>query len=139
MKSIKTKKAVWTEVELFEAEDGTVFQSETECIEYELKRNYLQLGLREIERCPKLENYPPFDSEEHKGSNSYEWFKPIGETDIDILNGFYDLDIPYSDSGKWICIEVTESSCYFSRLEDSINYAKTVLTLLGISVEELLK
>ena len=135
----KTKTTVWTTVELFEAEDGTTFETEEACIEYEKKREALWAYIGEIERCPTLQNYPPFNSEEYGDESEYEWYKPDGKTDIDALNQFYDLHIPYSDSGKWICIEVTESSCYFSRLEDSINYAKTVLTLLGISVEELLK
>lgn len=117
------------------ANDGTEFESESDCKNYEL--NCLTVEARQkVEYCELLSGRPNFNGGECYESSYYEWYRPKTLTDIAILCKAYDVDIPINWLGCWICIETTEDreNSWVTKIEDGINYATIILTQLGYNI-----
>lgn len=120
------------EVPKFRASNGTVFNSQIDCMEYEAE--LARDDIKDIETCLGLKNFPPFNGGEFSEWHHYRWFRPNTEEDIERLHAsFLDADISKNDIGSWICIETDDSDCFgwAYSLEESISYAKRVLDKLG--------
>ena len=116
------------------ADDGTRFDREYDCREYE---EYLFLSM--LDSSPDVEawehnedNYPPFTGESINDDNAFWWYKPLNENGILLLRKvFRSLDFKMEYIGKWLCIERCDFDEWLTTLDDSIAYAKKVLDLFG--------
>lgn len=121
---------------VYVADDGTEFEYEWKCKEYE--KELREKKAENVKHCKHLDGYANFDGMEYMECNSYRWYKPESEEDIEILNkaffdyGAYSDNIDESYIGEWICIEETDDGdAYISTLEQGINYARKILSALG--------
>lgn len=89
----------------FIAEDGTSFNTESECVEYEKKKMQLVSKLH-IEKLDGL--VPLTDGLTSDGSEFY-WYKVNNKDDFNTLNAYYEwkLDEP-KEYPNILCLEVSE-------------------------------
>lgn len=130
MKVKTRKKIVENVIYEYEAYDGTVFETECECQEYE--KNLSSNKLKGIETLVSLNNHPPFDGGEYMENSEYYWYKPKNMEELSLIESCYGLSINEENIGQWICVEV--GSCgdtWFSTLKQSAEYAEHMLSGLG--------
>ena len=113
------------------AEDGTQFESERECKQYERSDMLKKM----IAESPDIIKYPEAEGMQNLGAFpsddfGYLWYKPLNEAGTALLKRAYD-GIDEDPTGKIICIEVTYDDTYYSYLEEGIRYARTLLSKLG--------
>lgn len=114
------------------AEDGTQFESEQECKQYERCDMFKKM----IAESPDIIKYPEAEGLQNIGegfySDDYEylWYKPLNEAGTALLKRAYGC-ITDDPTGRIICIEVTYGDTYYSYLEEGVQYAKTLLSKLG--------
>ena len=68
----------------FVADDGTEFDHERPCKEYEHAKALEKLVC--IEHCEELDDSPNFDGGECYESHSYIWYRPKNAHEIELLN-----------------------------------------------------
>lgn len=128
------------EVKKYMAEDGTVFDKEGDCKEYERNsaRADLKVKLDLIECCEMAKDHAPADGSEYYEDNSYYWYRPKTIEECDVLVQWYELDINMTkgDVGQWICIETSEDGygSWHHNIRHSIVYVKRLFDLLGYDV-----
>lgn len=112
MKKITKKKAIYTqEVEKYQACDGTMFNDEDECFEYEL--DLILATIPEISKYEELEGVAPFDGGEYSEDHYYYWFYVDSVDTAKKLNkafhltnsGGFKIALTKEDVGRVICIE----------------------------------
>lgn len=86
--------------------DGTEFDSEKACINYEnhLKRKE---KLATIEHNSLLDNMPPMDSDwnDYSENSKFYWYRPKNIEEIKLLNEVCETSFDESNIRDWICIE----------------------------------
>lgn len=140
MKIVKTQEQVTytKEVVKFVAEDGTEFEQEWRCRDYEREKAIDALG-KIANSPPELDGFAPFDGNENMEEHSYRWFYIDSEETLESINEAYALDqyqtLGESELGEWVCIETNDcGDAWFSRLSNCIDYAKNVLGKLGFEM-----
>ena len=118
----------------FIAEDGTEFDHESACKEYEHAKAMEKLAC--IEHCNELDDSPNFDGGECYESHSYIWYRPKDAHEIDLLNDAYGNSFGENMIGEWICVETDSGDDFLwvTMLDDGINHAKYILDKLGFDV-----
>ena len=132
MKTVETVEFLERKIIKYVAEDGTEFSTQRACADYEEEQNKKNLSV--IEQCKDAEGNPNFDGNEHMEYYDYLWFRPKNAEEIELLNKAYNDDyssLDNSDIGKWICVETSADSVWFSRLENGIEYVRELLNRLG--------
>ena len=144
MKEITERKVI--EVKKYQAFDGKVFTSKTDCEvhehEIEMRRRYLE-ALADMEH-PATEDWTPLDGGEYMEYKQYRWYKPTTIDDIDVLNELFmkwereDNFLTTEDIGKWVCVEGEDflnltGDFYLTKIEDSIKHIKEFLDMFGIT------
>lgn len=83
-------KAIIQEVPVYIADDGTEFNTEAECRDYEVK-NEMKPKIEKAEklRIIKLDNVMPLIDEELNEDHTYIWYKLTNENDFRIVNEAY--------------------------------------------------
>lgn len=135
MKIEKRKIMVPKDVIVYIASDGTEFETDTACFNYEqcLKE---ASNLSVIEQCDALEGYPPPAGGDYNESHTFKWYRPKTVEEMDILRSIY-TDHSFSDKniGKWHCIEENGDFDSWVTEEDSITeYIIQVYEKLGYTV-----
>ena len=85
MKRIERIEMVKKPIIKFIAEDGTEFDHESACKEYEHAKAMEKLAC--IEHCNELDDSPNFDGGECYESHSYIWYRPKDAQRENVLNG----------------------------------------------------
>lgn len=121
----------------FIAFDGTEFDAEYKCVEYE--RDLL------IKKCQKKLRYidggrellPP-DGEEHGNENTYHWFYPEDRDDIELLNETWDSSGGFAnnDINTWVCVEEQwGGDCWYTNLDYCMDYVTRFFKEFGYNVK----
>lgn len=127
---VPKEKAFWV------ADDGTAFEEECECVDYELAVYRKQLDdSKDVIECKEALNYRPFDGGEYYESHNYRWFKPLNESGIELLNKAFPPSygrLGDDDIDEWHCVEYNDydSECWWNELSEGQEYAKELLELL---------
>lgn len=114
------------------AEDGTQFESERECKQYERGDMFEKM----IAESPDIIKYPEAEGMQNLGADfstddyRYLWYKPLNEAGTALLKRAYGC-IDDDPTGKIICIEIAYNDTYYSYLGEGIRYAKNLLSKLG--------
>lgn len=124
------EKAFWV------ADDGTTFESESDCVDYELEACRKQLAdSKDVIECKEALDHSPFDGGEYPESHNYRWFKPLNENGVELLNKAFPSS--YAKLGddsidNWHCVEYTvyDNECWWYELSGSQRYADKLLELL---------
>ena len=134
MKRIERIEMVKKPIIKFIAEDGTEFDHESACKEYEHAKAMEKLTC--IEHCNELDDSPNFDGGECYESHSYIWYRPKDAHEIDLLNDAYGNSFGEYMIGEWICVETDSGDDFLwvTMLDDGINHAKYILDKLGFDV-----
>lgn len=142
---------------VFVAEDGTEFDTEDACKEYENKAEERKRHKEELDRALKAisrikskdgECMPPTTETEFCENHYFDWYKPRTEEDIAALNLVYygGGEVLTMDSvNQWICVEhthdVTDERCrsdyydnYYTFLSDCMKYVDSLFNVLGYDV-----
>ena len=127
---VPKEKAFWI------ADDGTVFEKESECADYELEASRGQLGdSKDVIERKEACGYPPFDGGEYSENHSYRWFKPLNESGVALLNSAFPSS--YAKLGddsidNWHCVEYSDydDGYWWSELSRSQRYVNELLGLL---------
>lgn len=102
---VPKEKAFWV------ADDGTTFEKESDCVDYELEAYRKQLGnSKDVIECKEARDRSPFDGGEYPEGNNYRWFKPLNESGVELLNKAFPSS--YAKLGddsidNWHCVEYT--------------------------------
>ncbi len=142
----KIKKEIKTEIEVFAAEDGKEFKTQTECETYErnLRSERLLNEVKKIEMAnidmPPM-GYETTDTDRY----TYAWFRPKSEQEIIALNEYFELgwNIDAGGVGEWVGIEFEggpdiedfEGDAYAMEFDLSIDKTIEFYTALGFTVE----
>lgn len=134
MKRIERIELVEKPIVKFVADDGTEFDHERACKEYEHAKAMEKLVC--IEQCEELEDSPNFDGGECYESHSYTWYRPKDAHEIELLNDAYGNSFREDMIGEWICVETDSGDDFLwvTLLEDGINHAKYILSKLGFDM-----
>lgn len=135
MKIEKRKIMVPKDVIVYIASDGTEFETDTACLNYEQRLKEAS-NLSVIEQCDALEGYPPPAGGDYNESHTFKWYRPKTVEEMDILRSIY-TDHSFSDKniGKWHCIEENGDFDSWVTEEDSITeYIIQVYEKLGYTV-----
>lgn len=127
---VPKEKAFWV------ADDGTTFEKESDCVDYELEAYRKQLSdSKDVIECKEARDRSPFDGGEYPESHNYRWFKPLNENGVELLNKAFPSS--YAKLGddsidNWHCVEYTEydNECWWYELSCSQRYANELLELL---------
>lgn len=130
MRTENITKLVERPVTVYIADDGTEFDTERQCRDYELDlRDELLAG---IETCPDAECCPNFDGNECPENHNYFWYKPKNTTEIETIGKAYGIQLNESIAGQWICIEEGyDGDAWWSSLDEGIKYVNKLLDMLG--------
>lgn len=94
-KEIKTR-TVEEDYEVFVAEDGVVFDTAKECVDYEKKRKrWIFIEEAEKLRIGKLDGIMPVTDIEHREDNKYSWYTIRNKDDLDLIAkacGYHNFD-----------------------------------------------
>lgn len=138
MKQITKTEKVEKKLVKFVAEDGTEFENEKDCLNYERDCWRKELDNSGIETADV--DYPNCDGGENYESHNYKWYRPKTHEEIELLRKAYELNEhdcrkQLSDEliGKWVCIETdcTDDFIWLTTIDDGIDYARTLLKNLG--------
>ncbi len=117
------------------ADDGTEFEEKSMCRHYEFAACKREVeACTDIVKCREAHQYPPFDGRGHYGDYDFNWYKPLNKNGLNILAKAYQKPGSFADDmvNKWICVGDNEGSdVVVYRLEDSINYANSLLEKIG--------
>lgn len=134
MKQITKTEQVEKKVVKFISEDGTEFDNEKDCLNYErqywrkkLDNSGIEIGDTEYPNCDGGENYE---------SHTYKWYRPKSHEEIELLRKAYELEeheLRKELIGKWICIEIDcdDDFLWLTTIDDGIAYTKALLEILG--------
>ena len=111
MKKITRKKATYKKVEKYQACDGTMFDNEDECFEYEL--DLILETIPETSKYEELTGEAPFDGYGYSEDHDYYWFfvdsidtaKKLNKAFHLTNRGDYKNALTKEDVGHVICIE----------------------------------
>ena len=134
MKKIEKIETVEKTAVKFIADDGTEFDNDYDCKEYEHIKAMEKLTC--IERCNELDNYPNFDGGECSESHSYIWYRPKDVCEIALLNEAYGNSFDDDMIGEWICVESDSYGdfVWVSTLDDGIAHIRFVLKKFGYEI-----
>ena len=124
-------------LELYVAKDGCEFDNASECMEYEKQLEFDELWATILNKRLKVaDGYAPFDGEEYYEQHFYKWVYVETEAEANAIENLaYGFCVPFPE---WICIESygagAENDIYIRPLTPSIEYATTLLNLLGYDV-----
>lgn len=96
MKKETKSRMIEEKYEVFVAEDGTTFDTASECVNYEKKRKQWKF-IEEAEklRIEKLNNVMPVTDIEHREDNKYSWYTIRNKGDLDLIAkacGYHNFD-----------------------------------------------
>jgi len=131
----KRKIMVPKDILVYIASDGTEFESDDACIDYEQRLKEAK-ALSDIEQCESLEGYPPPAGGDYNENHTFKWYRPKTVEEMDILRNIF-CDCSFSDKniGKWHCVEENEDLDAWVADEDDITgYIKEVYEKLGYTV-----
>lgn len=108
MKKKTKSRMIEEKYEVFVAEDGTTFDTASECVEYE--RNIRMQPVSKI-HIEKLDGLVPLTDGMTCDGNEFYWYKVNDEDDFNTLNAYYEgkVDEP-KEYPNILCLEVNE--CY---------------------------
>lgn len=128
---VPTEKAFWV------ANDGTVFEKENDCENYELSVFRGRLNdSKDVIECKAAFDYPPFDGGEYYENHGYRWFKPLNEKGVELLNRAFPSSFTKlgDDSiDDWHCVEYTDydNECWWHELSICRRYANELQDILN--------
>ncbi len=130
MKVEKRQETIVREKNVYIANDGTEFEQEWMCKEYEKAEAIKSLSCK-VKCCESLDGYMPFDGNEYCEYHSYRWYYVSSQDDVDVINEAFSLDEAYkiteNEIGKWICIEEDDGYAWVTTLERCLDYVRTVM------------
>lgn len=108
MKKETKSRMIEEKYEVFVAEDGTTFDTASECVEYERNIRMQPVSKLHIE---KLDGLVPLTDGMTCDGNEFYWYKVNDEDDFNTLNAYYEgkVDEP-KEYPNILCLEVNE--CY---------------------------
>lgn len=112
MKKETKSRMIEEKYEVFVAEDGTTFDTASECVEYERNIRMQPVSKLHIE---KLDGLVPLTDGMTCDGNEFYWYKVNDEDDFNTLNEYYEgkIDEP-REYPNLLCLEVNE--CYIDGL-----------------------
>lgn len=133
----KVTETVMTPIEhtTFVAEDGTTFQNEWSCRDYELDIATRALTARaDVVWNDAAEGWSPFSSDaDGYGDSNFVWFKALTKDGLEAVAQAYDCTIT-ADVGKWVCLELHDGEVFTSLLDNDMEYVVNLCDKLGIDV-----
>ena len=96
------------EVPVYIADDGTEFNAEAECRDYENKRK-AQIEKAEKLRITELDNVIPLINEDTSVAYVYRWYKLTNENDFKIVDEAYNGSWDFTEPLKYPSIMCVES------------------------------
>lgn len=137
MNIVQKTKMVETPTIAYVAFDGTEFDScyKCQCYEEEIRWKYLD----EIKQYKSAEGFSNTTGDYTNDENSFYWFVPQSEKDVDKLNSFFPFscdEVSYLEIGEVICIEESHSGdeAWFTYMKTGIDYVKRLFDNLGYDV-----
>lgn len=109
MKKEIRSRMVEEKYDVFVAEDGTTFDDESECAEYERNVKMQPVSKLHIE---KFDGLVPLTDGMTCDGNEFYWYKVNDEDDFNTLNEYYEGKI--DEPREYLCLEVNE--CYIDGL-----------------------
>lgn len=125
-------------VTVYVANDGTEFEYSYECADYEKEIRWEHLN--KIKKFKDAEGFSNPNGDDTNDENSFYWFLPQSQEDINILNDSFPLAYGYldeSDIDEVICIEESQSGdeAWVSHMSSGMSYVKRLFDKLGYDVE----
>jgi hypothetical protein len=130
---IKTK-LVTTEVSVYEAFDGKQFDTEEECLKYELEVDKTLQAEKEAEKLIVLYDYASPGSSTYSSDSGLVWYRVNNENEFELLYAAYNEVQEPKEYPAWYCIETICDDYYVFELADSTKYIKEFYNELGFDV-----